>query len=134
MFVDTSAVVAILASEPEARALALKLEGAREPISAGHVLLEASMRLGTLLGFAPTAADTPGDAHVSGSGNCRGPITEDIAHLAVGAFERYGKGRGHAARLSFGDCLTYACAKAHNVPILFRGRRFCADRRDAKFA
>jgi hypothetical protein len=30
---------------------------AREPISAGHVLLEASVRLGATLGFEPTAAD-----------------------------------------------------------------------------
>jgi ribonuclease VapC len=54
------------------------------------------------------------------------PITEDIAHLAVAAFERYGKGRGHDARLNFGDCLSYACAKAHGAALLFKGDDFIA--------
>src|SRR5437764_12118495 len=106
MFVDTSAVVAILASEPEARALALKLESAREPISAGHVLLEASMRLGALLGFEPTAADALVTRMFREAGIVVVPITEEISHLAVAVFERFGKGRCHAARLNFGDCLT----------------------------
>jgi uncharacterized protein with PIN domain len=45
MCVDTSAVVAILAAEPEAAAFAAKLETAQQPIP---VILEASMRLSTL--------------------------------------------------------------------------------------
>jgi ribonuclease VapC len=34
---------------------------------------------------------------------------------------RYGKGRKHRASLNFGDCLSYACAKAHGARLLFRG-------------
>jgi len=124
MFVDTSAVVAILASEPEARAMELKLEAAREPISAGHVLLEASMRLGALLGIEPTVADQLVTRMFREAGIGVVPITEEIGHLAVAAFERYGKGRGHGARLNFGDCLTYACAQAHGSSILFKGDDF----------
>ena len=52
------------------------------------------------------------------------PITEDIAHGAVTAFERYGKGRKHRASLNFGDCLSYACAKAHGAKLLFKGEDF----------
>jgi len=51
------------------------------------------------------------------------PITEDIAHAAVIAFERYGKGRNRAA-LNIADCLSYACAKAHNARLLFKGDDF----------
>ena len=116
MFVDTSAIVAILASEPEAAALAAKLETAQSPISAGHVILEASMRLSTMLGFAPTVADRLVTRLLREARIAVVPITEEIAHLSVAAFERYGKGRGHRARLNFGDCLSYACAKAHGVP------------------
>ena len=43
MFVDSSAVIAILAREPEAGEFAAKIENATAPISAGHVLLESAM-------------------------------------------------------------------------------------------
>jgi ribonuclease VapC len=57
IFVDSSAVVAILTADPDAAALAAKLEGDTERISAGHVIVEASMRLATLFGLTPAAAD-----------------------------------------------------------------------------
>jgi ribonuclease VapC len=100
IFVDTSAVVAILIAEPDAASLATKLEADRERISAGHVILEASIRLAGQLGV---------------------PITEDIARASVEAFERYGKGRAVPANLNVGDCLSYACAKAHGARLLFKG-------------
>jgi PIN domain len=37
---------------------------------------------------------------------------------------RYGKGRKHRASLNFGDCLSYACAKAHGAKLLFKGDDF----------
>ena len=52
------------------------------------------------------------------------PIDETVARLAADAFERYGRGRGHAARLNFGDCLSYAVAKALDAPLLFKGGDF----------
>jgi ribonuclease VapC len=124
MFVDTSAVVAILASEPDAVSFAHKLEAARQKISAGHVILEASMRLSTLLGLDPTVADQLVTRLLREAGISVVPITEEIAHIAVGAFERYGKGRNSETCLNFGDCLTYACAKAHGASILFKGDDF----------
>ena len=39
------------------------------------------------------------------------------------AYERYGKGR-HAAKLNFGDCLSYACAKLSKQPLLCKGDDF----------
>jgi ribonuclease VapC len=47
-----------------------------------------------------------------------------VAHGAVTARERYGKGRKHRASLNFGDCLSYACAKAHGAKLLFKGDDF----------
>lgn len=126
MFVDISAIVAILASEPEAAAFAAKLETAATSITAGHVILEASMRLSTLLGFSPTIADQFVTRLLREAGIVVVPITEDTAHLAVAAFERYGKGRGSEASLNFGDCLSYACAKAHGAALLFKGEDFAA--------
>ena len=43
--------------------------------------------------------------------------------LAIDAFRRFGKGR-HPAGLNFGDCLSYALAKATGEPLLFKGDDF----------
>lgn len=51
-------------------------------------------------------------------------ITPEIGELAISAMARYGKGRGHPAQLNFGDCFSYACAKAAGVPLLYVGRDF----------
>jgi ribonuclease VapC len=124
MFVDSSAVVAILASEPEAAELAARLETAPRVICAGHVMLESAMRLSTLLGLSPVTADELITRMIRTAGIEVVPIDEEIAHRAVAAFERYGKGRGSAAGLNFGDCLSYACAQAHGVPLLYKGGDF----------
>ena len=124
MFVDSSAVVAILASEPEAAELAARLEAAPRAICSGHVILESAMRLSTLLGLSPTTADELITRMVRTAGIEVVPITEEIAHRAVAAFERYGKGRGSAASLNFGDCLSYACAQAHGTALLYKGGDF----------
>ncbi len=121
IFVDTSALVAILCAEPDAASLAARLETERERISAGHVILEASMRLAGLLGLAPTVADQLVTRLLREAEIQVVPITEDIARSAVEAFERYGKGRGVPANLNFGDCLSYACAKARGARLLFKG-------------
>ena len=126
IFVDTSAVVAILAGESDAATLAAKMQADRERISAGHVILEASMRLATILGLAPTAADRLVTRALREADVAVMPITEEVAHIAVAAFERYGKGRGKAAKLNFGDCLSYACAKACGAALLFKGDDFVA--------
>ncbi|WP_459987534.1 type II toxin-antitoxin system VapC family toxin [Komagataeibacter kakiaceti] len=43
--------------------------------------------------------------------------------MAREAFICFGKGR-HPAGLNFGDCASYALAKAHNLPLLFKGNDF----------
>lgn len=46
-----------------------------------------------------------------------------MTRLAQQAFLDYGKGR-HPARLNFGDCMSYAVAKALKVPLLWKGNDF----------
>ena len=124
IFVDSSAIVAILAADPDAAALAGKLEGDAERISAGHVILEASMRLASLFGLNPAAADGLVTRLLREADITIVPITEEVGHAAVTAFERYGRGRGAGGNLNFGDCLSYACAKAHGARMLFKGHDF----------
>lgn len=124
IFVDSSAIVAMLAAEADFAVIAKKLEADPERISAGHVILEFSMRLAALLGLAPTVADELVTRLLHEAEIEIVPITEDIAHVSVAAFERYGKGRRNKAGLNFGDCLSYACAKAHGARLLFKGSDF----------
>jgi ribonuclease VapC len=53
-------------------------------------------------------------------------IAFDQRHFdaATAALTRFGRGRGHPAQLNFGDCLAYAVAKVHGVPLLFKGNDF----------
>jgi len=51
------------------------------------------------------------------------PVTLAQAELARSAFRRFGKGR-HPAGLNFGDCFSYALARALGQPLLFVGKDF----------
>jgi ribonuclease VapC len=52
------------------------------------------------------------------------PIQPETAHVALEAFARYCKGRGHPARLNLGDCFAYAQAKLSGAALLFKGEDF----------
>ena len=51
------------------------------------------------------------------------PHDAALATIAREAFLRFGKGR-HRAALNFGDCASYALAKARDLPLLFKGGDF----------
>lgn len=51
-------------------------------------------------------------------------ITGTIGNKALAVAARYGKFVGHEADLNFGDCFAYACAKAFNSPLLYKGDDF----------
>jgi ribonuclease VapC len=51
------------------------------------------------------------------------PVDEDQAQLARQGFQKYGKGR-HPVGLNFGDCFSYALARALDEPLLFKGNDF----------
>jgi ribonuclease VapC len=52
------------------------------------------------------------------------PIQPENTHVALEAFARYGKGRGHPARLNLGDCFIYAQAKLGGASLLYKGKDF----------
>jgi ribonuclease VapC len=52
------------------------------------------------------------------------PIEPETAHIALEAFARYGRGRGHPARLNLGDCFIYAQAKVGGASLLYKGNDF----------
>jgi ribonuclease VapC len=59
-------------------------------------------------------------------------ITDKETETALGAFSRYGKGRGHPAQLNLADCFAYAAAKSYRTPLMFTGEDF--DKTDIRSA
>ena len=51
-------------------------------------------------------------------------MTAEQAAIGRTAYQRYGLGTKHRARLNFGDCFAYALAKATGEPLLFKGDDF----------
>lgn len=52
------------------------------------------------------------------------PFAAAHVEIAATAHRTYGKGNGHPAQLNFGDCFSYALAKARREPLLFKGNDF----------
>jgi ribonuclease VapC len=124
MFVDASALVAILLREVDAErfldAIATSSPCYTSPLAIYEVVL-GSMREARL---ERSLAEKTARALLEELKIQTVPITAEIGHLALDAFDKYGKGRGHPAQLNMGDCFAYACAKAHGLRLLYKGDDF----------
>jgi ribonuclease VapC len=124
MFVDASALVALVAREAGHRDLAKRLEDAAAPITSGIAIFEATLAVRRIDG------GTIDDAERFVARLLRAfkvetiPVAEAETRAALRAFARFGKGQGHPARLNLGDCFAYACATVRSVPLLFVGEDF----------
>ncbi len=124
MIVDSSALIAVLRSEPEAAEFAELIVAGPARISAAS-WLEASM---VAHGERGSAGVTVLDRLVAEAGIEIEPGTVEQARRARLAFQRYGRGSGSPARLNFGDCFAYALSSATGEPLLFKGEDFaCTD-------
>ena len=121
MIVDTSALVAILRDEPEARRFAIALANAQERrISAANFLEAASVIDGSRDPVASRLFDDllrESRIHIE-------TVTEEQVRIAREAYRDFGRGSGHAAALNFGDCFAYALAQTTGEPLLFKGGHF----------
>jgi len=124
MFVDASAIVAILTREPEADALADVLESARSPITSPIAVFEAALGICRKRHASVEEAGEDVREFLGVAGVRTVSITEREAETALAAFSRYGRGRGHPAQLNLGDCFAYAMAKNHRTALLFKGEDF----------
>ena len=124
MFVDASAIVAILTREAEADALADVLESARSPITSAIAIFEATLGICRKRHASVEEAEDDLRQFLAMAGVRTVPITERDAETALAAFSKYGKGRGHPAQLNLGDCFAYAVAKNHRTALLFKGEDF----------
>jgi ribonuclease VapC len=124
MFVDASAIVAILTRETDADELADALERASAPFTSPIAVFEAALGICRKhhASVEEGASDVREFLEIAGVEVL--PVTEQEAETALDAFSRYGKGRAHPAQLNLGDCFAYAMAKNHRTTILFKGEDF----------
>lgn len=119
--IDTSAVIAILQGEPEARAFLERMARASSRLLSALSFQEAAM---VLAGRRQNAdAWSPLDDLIRQFETEIVPHDAALARIARDAFLRFGKGR-HPARLNCGDCASYALAKHRRIPLLFKGDDF----------
>lgn len=123
IFVDASALVAILTQEPECDAFLQILSRSDSNRTSAVAIYETVLSVARKKNDWETSLATVTDF-----------IRElDIEILPIGvleqgaaldAFAHYGKGRGNKAQLNLGDCFAYACAKTNNAALLYKGDDF----------
>lgn len=123
MFLDASAIVAILVEESDAASLAKRIEQSAEPCTSPIAVYEAVAGVARRLNVTIRSAEASLDRFLESARVQIVPITAEIGRAALSAFERYGRGR-HPAALNMGDCFAYACARQFDVPLLFKGDDF----------
>jgi ribonuclease VapC len=123
MFLDASAIVAIVALEPGHQVLADRLDVAERPRTSPLAVFEAALAVGRdrTIGF--SRARTLIQRFLEQTKTEVVAIDAETGEHALNAHDRFGKGR-HPARLNFGDCFAYAMAKQHGVPLLYKGDDF----------
>lgn len=135
MFLDASSVVAVLLQEEDAPAILKAMEAGRGKLRYSPIVrLEAVLALVRHVverrGGGPAmkedfdnAADLVRDLMVTLDAK-EMHITTSMAEEAIRVLSVYGKAVDHPAKLNLGDALSYACARAFHVPLLYKGDDF----------
>ena len=123
LFVDASAMVAVIAGEEERSDFIERLRTAA-------ALLWSPMSCWEAVSALQNTYKQPVDLARARLQEFAGDfalslvmIGADELRTALDAYQAYGKGR-HRAQLNFGDCFAYACAKTNNARLLYKGEDF----------
>jgi ribonuclease VapC len=133
MFIDASAIVAILNKEPGFEDLVRRIEDAQGPR-----FVSPLVRFEAVAAIARSRSgrtSTPDAAQVDLAEQAVArfceilsvrdiTITPAIGAKALNAARRFGKLVGHPAGLNFGDCFAYACAEAYSTRLVYKGNDF----------
>ena len=121
MVLDTSAIIAAIADEPDGTRFQQAMLGAASLTISSVTVLETRIVLQSRHG---DEAVHEFDEMLDNAGIVVVPFDLEMADTAFQAFRRYGKGRGHPAQLNIIDCAAYALAKIRDEPLLFKGGDF----------
>jgi len=123
MFVDASALTAMLTNEQDARELLARLQNASQRTTSPLAVWETVLAVARVLGLEVKDAEAAVEAFLALTTIAVQPVPAEARTIALDAFARFGKGR-HPAALNFGDCFAYACARLGRVPLLYKGDDF----------
>ena len=123
MFVDASALTAMIAGESDVSELVARLDQAQTLLTSPIAVWEATVALARLSGKSIKDVRKDVERFLELAEIRTLPVPPEIAAIALDAFDRFGKGR-HPAKLNMGDCFAYACARHFGEPLLYKGADF----------
>lgn len=123
LFLDASAVIAMIAREREYVDLGTRLAADKRRIWSALAAWETFVAL--TRSYQMKAETARERIAVFEAEHAVSAVPIGSAELAIArqAFEEYGKGN-HPARLNVGDCFAYACAKVNGAALLYKGDDF----------
>jgi ribonuclease VapC len=123
MFIDASALCALLTSEDDARELLARMQAHPIRMTSPVAIWETVVNVARILDLPLSDIAQAVEDYLALMEIRVVAIPVEVTGLAIEAFERFGKGR-HPARLNFGDCFAYACACHYRKPLLYKGGDF----------
>ena len=114
---DSSAVLAIILSEPQAEDCLRSVEAA-DVIAMSAVTLSETLIVAKFRGVEDLTREL-----LDGWGVEIFEVTAAVAHRVTQVYAQWGKGN-HPASLNFCDCFSYDAAKANHCPLLYVGQDF----------
>ncbi|HEX5507108.1 MAG TPA: type II toxin-antitoxin system VapC family toxin [Pseudolabrys sp.] len=124
MFVDASAIVAVLTEESDGETLAAELDRAAGSVTSVIAVWESAASISRKTGRRAEQELTDILAFLDLAEVEILPVDLTVAAEAITAFDRYGRRSGHRADLNMGDCFAYAFAKTRDVVLLYKGKDF----------
>ena len=124
MFVDASAIVAMMTDESDARRLAARLATSKTRLTSAIALFESTAGVARILAMPVAQALEEVAKFLQLMQIEVVDLPPEVGPAAIDAFARFGKGQRRAAQLNMGDCFAYACARHYGQPLLFIGSDF----------
>src|SRR6478672_4756373 len=110
MFIDASALTALLTDETDAKELLSRMQASKTRLTSPLAVWEATIAVARVLGLSLEVAGAAMEDYLALMEIVPVAVPPEASRGALSAFDRFGKGR-HPARLNFGDCFAYACAR-----------------------
>ena len=123
MFIDASALTAILTDEAEGPEILARMDKSRARLTSPLAIWETTLAVARILGLPIREVSASVEQFLTLADIRVIAVDPAVRHAAIEAYDRYGKSR-HPAALNFGDCVAYACARHAGMPLLYKGDDF----------
>ena len=123
MFLDASAIIAMLGNEAEGDVFADALAAAPVRLTSPIAVWESVAGLAKEYALSIPEARRKVAEFLAAAKVTIVALREAELEIALDAYDQFGKGR-HPARLNLGDCFAYACSRAYRAPLLYKGGDF----------